>query len=158
MKIHRLSLDETFDDNFHIIVIYSDEEVYRMAFLLNQHLGLQLKKADGIINKKNTTNFNVYEYENITLYRNWILLQNHCLTEKEVTNSHDLFSQGSSLFQQKNIYLKEFKKAQFILKIVTDKDNLFLENLIKRLQNISQIYAFELVDLAQLKNKKLVQF
>ncbi len=158
MKTHLLGIDDSFKEDFHIIAIYSDEEDYRMAFLLNQHLNLQLKRAIPIIIKKNQAEFSVYEYEDVTLYRNWLLLQNHSLIKKEVLNYNNLFSQDTTQFHQKALYFKELKKARFLLKIVTDEGSEFLKELTEKLENIPQVYTIELVHLARLKNTKLLLF
>lgn len=158
MKKHHLGIDDSFKEDFHIIAIYSNEEDYRMAFLLNKYLNLQLKRAISILIKKNQGEFSVYEYEDVTLYRNWLLLQNHSIIEKEVANSNDLFSQNTTQFHQKAFYFKELKKARFLLKIVTDEGSEFLKELTEKLQNIPQVYTIELVHLARLKNTKLLLF
>lgn len=158
MKIHHLGLDDSSNEYFHIIAIYSDEEDYRMAFLLNQHLNILLKRAIPILIKKDQAKFSVFEYEDVTLYRNWLLLQNQSLIEKEIVKHNDLFSQNTTQFHQKTFYFKELKKARFLLKIVTDEGSEFLKELTEKLQNIPQIYTIELVHLAQVKNTKLLLF
>ena len=158
MKTYRLSLDDTFEDKFYVFAIYTNEEDYRMAFILNQNLSLKLKRSIPIIVKKDKAEFSIFEYEDNSLYRNWLLLQNQSLSEIVVNNSHDLFSHNPSLFQQNKYYLKDLKKARFILKVTTDEGNIFTENIIKELQNIPQIYATELVHLTPLKTKKLLLF
>jgi len=158
MKIHKMSLDDTFDDEFYVIAVYSDEEDYRLAFLLNENLGLKLNRSHSIVNKKTKAEFSIFEYDDISMYRNWFLLQNHSLIEKEVVKPRDLFSQDTTLFQQKVHFIKELKKARFLLKIITDEGNEFVNDIIKKLESIPQLYAVELVDLARLKNNKLLFF
>ncbi len=158
MKTHKLSLNDTFEEKFYVIAIYTDEEDYRMAFILNETLTLQLKKTSPIIVKRNKAEFSIFEYDDILLYRNWYLLHNHSLIEKEIVKSHDLFSQNTRQFHQKAFYLKELKKARFLLKVVTDEGNEFLKELTNKLQNIPQIYTIEVVHLEHLKNKKLFLF
>ena len=158
MKTHKLSLDDAFDEEFHLFAIYTDEEDYRIAFILNQHLNIQLKRSDAIIVKKTNAKFSIFEYDDVAMYQNWFLLQNQSLSEKEVINPLDLFSQNPTIFQQKVFFLKELKKARFLLKIIAEDTNNLLKNINEKLKNIPQIYTVELVDLTHLKNKKSLLF
>ncbi len=158
MKTHQLHLDDIFKESFQIIAIYSDDYDYRVAFLLNKYLNLQLHKSTSIINKSISAEFSVFEYEDESFYRKWFLLNNHCLIEKEVNNTHDLFTQTSTLSQQKKCYFKDLKAAHYLLKIEGDDSLTFYTDLIKKIQNIPQIYAAELIHLENLKNKKLLIF
>jgi len=158
MKTHKLNLDDTFEEEFHIFAVYSDEEAYRLAFLLNQHLSIQLKKADSIVTKKEQTEFLTFEYDQIELFLNWLLIHNHSLSEKEVQKPDDLFSQDSGLYHQKTYLIKELKKARFILKVNGEFSNNQLLLLSEKLQNIPQIYAIELVNLTQFKDNQLLSF
>jgi len=157
MKKYHLSLDDTFEESFHLFAIYSDEESYRMAFLINLHLALHLHKSKSIIRKKDSGVFTVYEYNDKSNYQDWYLIHNHSLLESN-TNSTDLFSQESSIFQTKIFYIKELKNAPFLLKVVADVDAAFLRSTLKKLQKISQVFTAELIDLTQLKNQKLLIF
>ena len=44
MANYKLILEDDFKDEFTLIAIHCSEEAYKMAFLLNQHLSLQLKR------------------------------------------------------------------------------------------------------------------
>lgn len=161
MKTHQLFVEEP-EDKYQIIAIYTDEQDYRLAFLLNQHLNLQLEKSTSIIDKTKKTNFTVFEYENINLFQNWLLLNNHCFvnskTNTNTINTFDLFNEKSTVFEQKKYYLHRYKKANFLLKIIADVDTEYIQNLIETLHRIPQIYAVELILLDKIKNKKLLIF
>jgi len=158
MKTHQLHLDDICEEYFQVLAIYSHEHDYRMAFLLNTHLGIHLHKTTSILNKKVNTEFQVFEYIDKAFYRNWYLLNNHSTTEKEVNNDHDLFTQNTDVFHQKVVYIKELKKAAFLLKIEADEKMDYYKTLVKKIENIPQVYAVELIHLARLKNKKLLIF
>lgn len=158
MKKHRLHLDDIFEESFELIAIFSHEKDYRLAFLLNTHLGIQLQKATSILDKKNNTEFPVFEYEDKTFYRNWYLLNNHGTIEKEVKNDYDLFTQKATVFHQKVFYIKELKRIPFLLKIESDESKDFYEALVKKIADIPQVYAAEILHLTRLKNKNLLIF
>jgi len=159
MKTHQLSVEEP-EDNFQIIAIYTDEKDYRLAFLLNQHLNLQLVKSVSIIDKIKKTDFTVFEYEDTTLFQNWLLLKNYCFVNSKIkiTASFDLFNDKPTTFEKKSHYLNKFKKANFLLKFITDVDMEYPQTLIDTLEQIPQIYAVELILLNQIKNKNLLKF
>lgn len=159
MKTYHLSFDDS-EDNFQIFAIYTDEQDYRMAFLLNKYLKLQLIKSPSIIDKNKKTDFSIFEYEDTTLINSWFLLSNHCLVNSNTfkTKELDLFDNNPAIFQQKKFYFNKFKKAKFLLKIITDEDMVYYEKTLKRLKQIPQIYEVELIDLKRIKNKKLLIF
>lgn len=158
MKTHRLRLDDIFEEDFQVIAIYCHEQDFRLAFLLNTHLGIQLCKATSILDQKIGANFHVFEFLDKTFYRNWFLLNNHSILEKEVNNNHDLFAQNTTLFHQKVFYIKELKRAAFLLKIEADENIDYYNDLVKKIEQIPQVYAVELIHLTRLKNKKLLIF
>lgn len=158
MKTHKLLLDDIFIESFLVLAIYSDEKDYRMAYLLNKYLNIQLHKSTSVLDKKKGAEFCVFEYEDKALYRNWFLINNYCFLDKEVNYSHDLFAQNTSLFQQKSFYIKKLKSAHYILKVEVEYSDNYAKELLQKIQNIPQIYATELVDLKLLKNKELLIF
>ncbi len=158
MKTHKLLLNDFFTESYFVLAIYSDEKDYRMAFILNKFLGINLYKSTSIIDKEKNTEFCVFEYDDKSLYRHWFLINNHCFIEKEVNHIHDLFTQNTSLFQQKGFYIKKLKAAHYILKVEIEESSNFKLELLKKIQAIPQIYASELVDLKLLKNKELLIF
>ncbi len=156
-KKHHLSLEDTFEESFHLFTIYCEEESYRMAFILNRMLDLQLQKTKSIVRKKDLGEFAVYEYLDHSKYQHWYLVSNHSLLKSEMPAT-DLFSSSNTIFEQKIHYVKELKKAPYLLKFDAEVDASFLRNLLKKLQSIPQIYTAELINLAQLKNQKLLIF
>ena len=158
MKKYHLYLDETFEENFQVISIFCHEKDYRLAFLLNKHLEIQLKKATSIVDNKIKTEFPVFEFQDKTFYRNWYLLNNHGTCDKEVPSQQDLFSQHATVFQQKVFYINELKKVPFLLKIESGESLGYYNDLVKKIEDIPQIYAAEILHLTHLKNKNLLIF
>ena len=158
MKTHKLLLDDTFKENFLVLAIYSDEEDYRMAYLLNVFLKIHLKKSSSIIDLRKETEYCVFEYEDKTLYQNWFLINNHCFTQKKGTYKNELFAKNTTLFQQKSFYIKKFKKAHYLLKVEVDNPTVCITELLKKIRNIPQIYEVESLDLELLNNNELLMF
>jgi hypothetical protein len=158
MKTHRLLLEDVFEEEYQVIAIYCQEQSYRMAFLLNTCLGTQFQKTTDILNQKMGCSFQLYEYHDKNFYRNWFLLSNHSSIEKQVSNSQDLFTHESDLFEQKVYYLNELKKATYLLKIEAEESIDYYNDIVKKIALIPQVYVAELVLLTRIKNKKLLIF
>ena len=156
MKKHHLNLNLAVESSYKVIALYSDEQDYRMAFLLNKCLNTKFQKSFLVGNKNNEENFSVFEYKDKTHFRDWFLIINHCLIEKHQEQTDDLFGQNLIRFQQKKYYIKKHKKASFFLKIESDDSSLFFKQLINKIQDIPQIYATEFLSLEDQKNKKLL--
>ncbi len=158
MKISSLTDKETFSDDFILIAIYSDEEDYRMAFLLNQFLGIKLINSTAIITPKDKAEYSIFEYEDKTFLHLWQLLCNHSFVKKEVTSTFDLFSEAVEIYQKKVYYIKELKKARFLLKIIADTKQTYYNDIVKKIKKIPQVYTAEIVPLSQVENPELLLF
>lgn len=157
-KSIKFSLDDALEKDYRLIAIYSNEEDYRMAFLINYHFNFHFTKANAIIQSKTSAVFNVYEYEDKNYYRNWVLLHNYFLTQHIQVQSGGLFANMETVIEKPIFYIKELSKARFLLKIEADETPVFYESFIQKLKTISQIYTAELVDLQQIKKPALLVF
>jgi hypothetical protein len=157
-KSIKFSLDDALEKDYRLIAIYSNEEDYRMAFLINYHFNFHFTKANAIIQSKTSAVFNVYEYEDKNYYRNWVLLHNYFLTQHVQVQSGGLFANMETVIEKPLYYIKELSKARFLLKIEADETPAFYESFIQKLKTISQIYTAELVDLQQIKKPALLVF
>lgn len=157
-KTRKLSLDDFFEEDFHLIAIYSEEEDYRMAFLLNYYFGWQLIKSTNLVEIKSDIEFPLFEYKDKTHFRDYYLLNNRQLKKHKQIDSGGLFAEVETIVEKTVNYLKEFPKAGFILKIEADEDEQFYYEFIDKLIKIPQIYTAELVDLQRIKNLDLLKF
>ena len=157
-KSIKFSLDDALEKDYRLIAIYSNEEDYRMAFLINYHFNFHFTKANAIIQSKTSAVFNVYEYEDKNYYRNWVLLHNYFLTQHIQVQSGGLSANMETVIEKPIFYIKELSKARFLLKIEADETPVFYESFIQKLKTISQIYTAELVDLQQIKKPALLVF
>lgn len=158
IKTHLLSLDDTLEDEAHLIAIYSDEEDFRMAYLLNYHFQLHFSRTHALVQPKTLAEFSVFEYKDRAQFRDWILLYNYYLKPHKIVQSNGLFADMETFMEKPMCYLKEFSKAKFIMKIVADEPDSFYENIIIKLKSIPQIYTVELINSERVKNKDLLNF
>jgi hypothetical protein len=154
MKTNTITLEETFNKDFALIAIYTDEADYRLAFLLNSFLHLNLIKTESVINHRSKTEFTVFEYNNYDLLQDWVLINNHFITRKKVERAHDLFSLEPVFFDKKVAYLKKIKKAPFLLKLISDDSNNYYNDLVEKIKAIPQVYTCELISLTQFSEKE----
>jgi len=153
MKKLSLTLEEIFNDNFELIAIYSDEEDYRLAFLLNQYLELRLQKTDPIITAHNNE-FTVFEYDDRHHYRLWQLIFNHHIRNRKVNRTHDLFSDSTITFDQTTFFIKKLKKARFLLKLEAEQSEAYYRNIVNKISNIPQVYACDIISLDRINDKE----
>jgi len=153
MKKLSLTLEEIFNDNFELIAIYSDEEDYRLAFLLNQYLELRLQKTDPIITTHNNE-FTVFEYDDRHHYRLWQLIFNHHIRNRKVNRTHDLFSDSTITFDKTTFFIKKLKKARFLLKLEAEQSEAYYRNIVNKISNIPQVYACDIISLDRINDKE----
>jgi len=157
-KIHKLRLDETFEEDFRLIALYTDEEDYRLAYLLNYYIQTHFVKSKPIIQPKTLTEFSVFEYEDTLHYRTLHLIHNYYLKKLQKSEEKDLFSDVET-FLEKPIYcFKEFSKARFLLKVEAEEPKEYYVTLLQNITSIPQIYAAEFIELEQVKNIDLLLF
>jgi len=157
-KIHKLRIDETFEDDFRLIAIYTDEEDYRLAFLLNYYIQTHFVKSKSMVQSKTLAEFSVFEYEDTLHYRTLHLIHNYNLKKIQKSDKKDLFSEVET-FLEKPIYcFKEFSKARFLLKVEAEEPEDYYVTLLQNITSIPQIYAANLVELKHIKNIDLLFF
>jgi hypothetical protein len=153
-----LTDEETFEGDFTLIAIYSDEEAYRMAFLLNQYLKKRFTSTPAMVSTINHAEFSVFEFEDATTNQHWQLLFNHSIIKQEVISNFDLFSNTIQVFEKKVYYINELKKVRFLLKIIADEDSTYYNDIVKNILTIPQVYTAEILPLAKIKEVKLLLF
>ncbi|PWK20398.1 IPExxxVDY family protein [Xanthomarina spongicola] len=160
MAIKKLSLEDFFDEaDFTLIGIHTSIEDYRLAYLLNTKLNLNLKRRKKDLDFSNTSKFPIFEWEDNKQLNTWNLVSNICKIE---TNNPVI---GNSLFNDtgkvtETFYLlPEFKKVNYILKINDDqlssKKN---QRIVSQIQDIAHIVTAYIIDVNQLKSKNNLIF
>ena len=153
MALHKLEFDEFLDDSFGLIAIHCSLEDYRLAYLINKHLDLRLKRQDLDLDYKyNAASYSIYEWFCENEYTSWNLISNVCKREGDM-----LYSTGS-LFEKpqqttKTFHLiPEMAKVDYFLKISSDLYHKRERLYISQLQNIPQIITCYQVDVEKIKN------
>lgn len=155
MAVHKLTLDDVFDEvECTLIAIHCTVEDYRLAYLLNKHLGTNLnrKLADLDYNNGKAT-YSIFEWENHKQLTTWNLVSN--ISKIEIYKQHNpnsLFSTEERITQT-NYLIPEHKAVNYFLKIDNEfnlsKEKYILNNILA----IRQVVTAFIVDINQLKSK-----
>jgi len=84
MTVHKLILDDAFEEALYtLIAIHCNLEDYRLAYLLNKHLGITLsRKASDIDYNNGQVSYSIFEWEDHKQLVTWSLVSNICKTEE----------------------------------------------------------------------------
>lgn len=157
MAIHKIQINDFISDNYELIAIHSTLEDYKLAFLLNNVLGTQLKKNNSNIEiaipegKSSFSNFLFDDEKNDVV---WSLIENKTtiLTSKK---------KASQLFDNVEItvfLIPEFKKADYLLKIENIDYDFDEEEMIEKILSIKNITTVYTIDTTNLKSKNNLIF
>jgi hypothetical protein len=160
MAIKKLSLDNFFDEaSFTLIGIHTSIEDYRLAYLLNSKLNIQLKRKKPDLDFSNNANYSIYEWEDNKQLITWNLVSNICKVETTNTKlDNSLFSNTGKIIET-YFLLPELKKINFLLKI---NDEEFSASKSKKITSMIQeiapiVTAYE-IEIEQLKSKNNLIF
>ncbi len=162
MALHKLLVDDFYDDSYVLIAVHCGLEDYRLAYYINQKLPVLLSKSADEIQisiKQGETNFSRYNYFNSEDAIAWNLVQNKnevYQSEKEDTN--DLFSSIAMNLATKVYLLPEFKKADYFLKIDNAQNAVNLSEIKTILNTIDSVSTVYTIDTNQIKSKNNLIF
>lgn len=156
MQIHSLEVSEFNEENYYLIGIHTTLEDFKLAYLLNNNLKTQFKKASYTLdfqNKESKASFSVYSYSNEKYDFEWYLISNNYSEERS--------SQKGSLFfsaETKTYLIPEKKKVDYFIKIVGDAEFNYINKSIEILNKTTQIVTAYLIDQNHLKSKDYLIF
>lgn len=151
--MRKLILEDIIEDiDYALIGIHCSMVDYRLAYLLNQHLGLHLKRKKADIEYKDTSSYSLFEWEDDKQLTIWNLVSN--ISKTEVNNPVDTNSLfiNEEKFTRTNYLIPEFKKVNFILKISDDPNKHIEKRILNQILNIPQIVTAYSIDANQLKS------
>ncbi|MFI1744623.1 IPExxxVDY family protein [Thalassobellus sediminis] len=155
MAIHKLVLGDVFDEvTYTLIAIHCSLEDYRLAYLLNKHLGITLiRKPSDLDYDKGTSTYSIFEWEDNKQLTTWNLVSNVCKIESfQQINYESLFDDQEKITKTTHL-IPEYKRVNYFLKINNEfnlsKEKYILDNILK----IPQIATAYSIDSSQLKSK-----
>lgn len=162
MAIHKLILEDNFNNEFSLIAIHCSEEAYKMAYMLNKHVSLHLERKPLDLDFSNDgleVTFPIFEYEDELSYILYNLVSNKSKSlSAKVHSSGGLFDKITSEKTVTTYLLKEFKKVDFFLKIYSDYEKAPTRNLISSINEIEQVISAYSIEIENIKTKNNLIF
>ena len=161
MPAHRLILDDVFEQPFKLIAIHSSVEEYKLAFLLNKHLGLRLSRSSNDVDfqiQDLKVLFALYTFEDLQKYCNYFLVSNFSKGEMISDENPNSLFQDEQVAFKKMYLLPEFKQVDFFLKIEEESTSLSESLLLSKIKKIPQVSTAYAIDFHQIKSKENLIF
>ncbi|WP_178986524.1 IPExxxVDY family protein [Winogradskyella helgolandensis] len=154
MALHKLQVDDFYDDSYKLIAIHCRLEDYRLAYLLNKHLELKLERKQKDIDFKYLeSSYSIYEWDNETEYVLWNLISNVCQKEEDsLSSTGTLFSDSEKVLKTFHL-ISEYKKVDYFIKVSDEIKNVDEKLILKKIQAIPQVITSYTVDPLKIKSK-----
>jgi hypothetical protein len=153
MALHKLLVDDFYDDTYKLIAIHCELEDYRLAYLLNQSLELNLeRKEEDLDFEYLKSSYSIFEWNNQSQYVTWNLVSNVCKKEEESLYSTGLFQTNEKVLKTFNL-VPEHKRVDYFIKISDETQNVNEKLILNKLQTIPQIITSYSVNPKQIKSK-----
>ncbi len=156
MPIYEVNINDFSNDDYTLIGVHTTLNDHRLAYLLNKHLQVSLRRANydlDFFQKNIESSYVVYEYTNTKLDQDWFLISNVFKYTLEA-ESISLFGQSDST----SYLIPEKKKVDFFLKIEGEFDYDFIVKLIENINQIPQIITSYEIEVNSLKSKDFLIF
>lgn len=157
MAIHKIQINDFISTDYELIAIHTSIEDYRLAYLINEALGIQLSKNDlniEIETKEGKSEFSHFIYDDEINDVVWNLIENKAtLVPFETTTTGIFDSIDVTMY-----VVPEFKKADFILKIENIEGTFKMEDILFSISNTQQISMAYIINQVKLKSKNNLIF
>ena len=157
MAIHKIQINDFVSDDYELIAVHSSLDDYKLAYMLNKELGVQLSKNLAYVEiaiPEGKGAFSNYIFDDEKNDVVWTLIEN----KTTIINSN---KQTTSLFEQVDItvfLLPEFKKADYLIKIENIDYGFDSESIIEKIQEIKNVTTAYAIDITNLKSKNNLIF
>lgn len=162
MAVHKILLDDDFTEDFSLVAIHCSEEDYKVAYLLNQHLNLCLRRKQSDLDFSNNdleVSFPIFEFEDQFQYTHYHLVGNKCKSKlASISTEGELFEEAVSERTTITHLLPEFRKADFFLKIESEFENIPLRRILAQINEIKQVISAYEIEINQIKSNNNLIF
>lgn len=159
MANHRLFIDEFDEIDYRLIAIHTSLEEYRLAFLINQKLGVLLTRSQEniqITTKNGASALSRYVYDDPDSDISWNLLQNKADIFGLDAAPAGLFSSEDVRVSGKSYLLPEFKKVDFFLQLQNTTE--IPDHISPELQRIPKVTMTYSIDTSTIKSRNNLIF
>lgn len=144
------------EDEYSLIGIFSAEEDYRLAYLLNKQLKTKFTRYKYALDFKNSkAEFPIFEYKDENSFINYYLINNKYTTFTQNEQNAGLFNGN---YSSVTYLIPEQKKIDFYLKIEGEQCDSLITNLVEELNKINQIITAYTIEPTTLKSKNNLIF
>ena len=159
MAIHKVSLDDYYNETYVLIAIHTRLQAYKLAYMLNKYLSINLMRDASDLDVDYTkSSFSLFEYYNEFNDQQWHLISNICKKEEEsVFGNGMLFNDNKKIVKTYNL-LPELKNVDFLLKINNDIQQVNEKHVLNLLHNVPQIITSYVVDNSKIISKEHLIF
>ena len=157
MAIHKIQINDFISTDYELIAIHTSIEDYRLAYLINEALEIQLSKNDlniEIETKEGKSEFSHFIYDDEINDVVWNLIENKAILVPFKTTTTGIFDSIDVTMY----VVPEFKKADFVLKIENIEGTFKMEDILFSISNTQQISMVYIINQVKLKSKNNLIF
>ena len=155
MQIHSLGLD-VFEEEYSLIGIHTTLEDYKLAYLLNEKLGIKLSKSREDLEFEEISSqasFSIFDYVDKEYDYEYFLIANSAKIETYTKPNELLLSS-----ELKTYLISEKKKVDFFIKISGSFNINFTLQIVEKIKEINTIITSYSIDKNSLKSKDFLTF
>ena len=160
MAVHKLVLDNLFEESSYTLIgLHCTLEDYRIAYLLNRYLGINLLRKPLDLDFNNSmSSYSVFEWKDNKHLTTWNLFSNICKREVDLKRNYgSLFEIQDPVIKTYNL-IPEYKQVNYFLKIENEYTDSREKYFVNRILRIPQIVTAYCIDANQLKSKNNLIF
>jgi len=150
------SLEFEYEHDYALIGIHSTLEDFRMAYFLNKHLKIQLRRfKDDLDFPRKKCKFPLFKYDNKATFTSWSLIANKYSFLNHVSSSRNI------LFEEEiktSFLIPEKKTVDYFIKITGDINPGFLQNTLDKINHTYKIITSYHIDPYSLRSKDYLIF
>jgi hypothetical protein len=159
MAIRKFIFPEQESVQYYLFAIHSVLIDYRLAFFLNKHLNLELKRTSKDLDISGQDGlYSVFEYEDQDNLLNWNLISNCSNTNIKNKIKESLLFKNTEIEQKKYKLMNELSQVDFFLKIEYHTSTINIKKIIKSINEIPNIMSVYNLNLKNIKNKETLNF
>ncbi len=154
MALHKLLVHDFYEEPYKLIAVHCRLEDYRLAYLLNKNLGINLKRQPEDLDFKYLkASYSMFEWDNEAQYVTWNLISNVCKKEEDsLYSSGTLFDTNQKVLKTFHL-ISEYKNVDYFVKISNEIQNINENRILSKLQAIPQIITSYTINPLKIKNK-----
>ena len=159
MAIRKFIFPEQESVQYYLFAIHSVLIDYRLAFFLNKHLNIELKRTSKDLDISGQDGFySIFEYEDQDNLLNWNLISN--CSNRNIKNKikESLLFKNTEIDQKKHKLMNELSQVDFFLKIEYRTSSINIKKIIKSINEIPNIMSVYNLNLKNIKNKETLNF